>query len=144
MDCNSLYHPTLTFYMWLLSFSPPTFSLSANNVETSSNLAFQKETRTHKVSAEFLSSVTKCPQERKKKKEEGKVLFYVFTISSGKSAPRFHFEKINIMESGIRHKYNFPFTSDPAGSGKCSCYSALKTSGRCPRRTETRRGDRNR
>lgn len=32
------------------------------------------------------------------------------------------------MEFGIRHKYNFPLTSDPAGRGKCSCYSALKMS----------------
>lgn len=35
------------------------------------------------------------------------------------------------MEFGIRHKPSFPSASDPAGSRKCSCYSALKTSGRC-------------
>ena len=33
------------------------------------------------------------------------------------------------MEFGITHKHNFPLTSDPAGRGKCSCYSALKMSG---------------
>lgn len=32
------------------------------------------------------------------------------------------------MEFGIRHKYNFPLTSDPAGSGKCSCYSVIQFS----------------
>lgn len=49
------------------------------------------------------------------------------------------------MEFGIGHKYNFPLTSDPSGSGKCSCYSApsdwvAKAHGRLPRWWETETG----
>lgn len=55
--------------------------------------------------------------------EKGK---YCFTLSQSPLAHpllllRFHFEKINTMEFGIRRKSNFPLTSDPLGSGKHSC-----------------------